>query len=476
MRQYLLYEVHCDYIITPIMNKAVIGDVNAKTEKKTSVTLRRVASLSLPIALQNIISTAAGSADVIMVGRVGQDDLSAVSLAGQAGFILGLILLGVTIGTSLLVSQYYGREDYDTIARIQGYAVKSVFVITSVFALISVLFSDAVMGIFTKDTRLIMIGAKYLRIVGLSFIFTGISQVMETVMKAVTRVRVSSMIGIAGLLLNVAFNFILIFGHGRIPALGVSGAALGTLLSRLIEVGCCIVVSKHDGYIPLKIRYLFCTYAKLRKQYRHFTLPITLNGLSWGTAFASYSVILGHLGNDVVAAAAVASVARNFAMVGCSGIASGAGIYLGTELGSGMTDSVKTDATLILKLTFAIGSAGGLLIAILRPFICRMSALSASAGYYLNVMLTVNAVYILVKSYNCVFNNGILSAGGDTHFGLVCDTIDMWCYSVPLGFLAAFVWHFPPLIIYILISTDELVKLPFYYMRYKKGVWIRNIT
>lgn len=178
----------------------------------------------------------------------------------------------------------------------------------------------------------------------------------------------------------------------------------------------------------------------------------------------------------MVAANSIATIVRNFALVGCNGIASGAGIYLGTLLGSGEFKMAKKDTVVILQMTFLFAIAGGLIIALARPFIIDITDLTDKAKTNLGQMLFINAVYILTKAYNCVFNNGILSAGGDTRFGLICDTIDMWCYSVPLGFIAAFVLHLPPMVVYLLISTDELVKLPVYYLRYRQGKWIQNIT
>lgn len=445
--------------------------------EKTIVSNRRqVLSLSLPIAVQNIFSTAVGSADVIMVGRVSQSALSAVSLAGQVLFVLNLILLGLTIGTSLLVSQYYGKGDFAMIERIQGFALRIAFLVSGCFAAVSILFPTPLMRVFTDDAELITLGATYLRILGASFLFLGPSQVLETVMKAVMRVRISTVIGTSALILNVLFNALFIFGWLGLPRLGAAGAALGTVLARLIELLWCVFATFRPGQVKIRREALFHTEKGLKKDFWHFSLPITLNGLSWGTAFATYSVILGHLGSDMVAANSVATVARNFAIVGCTGLSGGSGIYLGAKLGSGDLSGAKRDAGMILRMTLVLALIGGALVLALGPLLFLISDLTDAAEGYLRVMLLINAVYVLTKAYNLMFNNGILSAGGDTKFGLICDTIDMWCYSVPLGFLAAFVFRWPPLIVYLVISTDELAKLPFYYLRYQKGFWVRNLT
>lgn len=444
--------------------------------KNNKAVIRDVIALSLPIAVQNIFSTAVSSADVLMVGMIGQDSLSAVSLAGQVTFVLNLILLGLTIGTSLIVAQYFGKGDIPVIEKIQGYSMRMAIIISSFFFFVTVFFPNVVMRVFTVDSVLVEEGAKYLGIVGISYIFMGVSQVAEAVMKAVKKVKISTVIGTTALVLNVIFNGVFIFGLLGIPKMGVAGAALGTLIARVIEVLWCTLTIKRNTGVGISFGNLIHTDRELKWQFWHYTFPITLNGLSWGGAFATYSVILGHIGSDMVAANSIATIVRNFALVGCNGIASGAGIYLGTLLGSGELKSAKSEAVVILQLTFKLAIVGGSLVVLAKPFIANMTNLTGTAKTYLGQMLLINAVYILTKAYNCVFNNGILSAGGDTGFGLICDTIDMWCYSVPLGFISAFVLHLPPMVVYLLISTDELVKLPVYYLRYKQGKWMRNIT
>ena len=437
--------------------------------------VRNVIALSISIAIQKVFSTAVSSADVLMAGTIRQDSLSAVSLAGQVTFVLNLILLGLTIGTSLIVSQYFGKGDVMMIEKIQGYSIRTAFLISFVFSIVTVLFPHIVMKIFTTDILLIEEGAAYLRIVGISYLFMGFVQVAESVMKAVKQVRISTLIGTTALVLNVLFNSIFIFGLVGTPKLGVTGAALGTLLARMIEAVWCFTRMRGNKGISISFDTLFHIDRAVKSQFWHYTLPITLNGLSWGSAFATYSVILGHIGSDMVAANSIATIVRNFALVGCNGIASGSGIYLGALLGRGRLKDAKKDAVVILQLTLLLAIAGGLIVILFGPLI-DVTDLADSAKMYLWQMLMINAVYILTKAYNCVFNNGILSAGGDTRFGLICDMIDMWCYSVPLGFVAAFVLRLPPMAVYLLISTDELVKLPIYYLRYRKGIWAKNIT
>lgn len=434
-----------------------------------------VLKLSLPIALQNIFSTAVTSADVIMVGQISQDALSATSLAGQIQFVLNLIFLGLTLGTGLMTAQYWGKKDLHTVENILGFALKIAMLISMIFAVGACFFAPQLMRLFTKDSILISYGSDYLQIVGISYLFMGISQIYQAVIKGIGDVKKSTLISSTSLLLNILFNALLIFGWFGLPKLGVVGAALGTLFSRGIECIWCLLDS-FFGKIRIRWSSIRTKNKILIHDFWQYTLPITLNGLSWGSAFATYSIILGHLGSDMVAANSIATVARNFAMVGCNGLASGAGIYLGALLGKNELEKAGKDGKCIMKLTVVLGLLGGFLIVLTSPILLHLVELTTIAKSYLRTMLFINAAYVLTKALNTMLNNGIFCAGGDTRFGLICDTIDMWCFSVPLGFICAFLLKLPPMTVYFILCLDELAKLPFAYHHFKTNKWVKNIT
>ncbi len=447
-----------------------------KNVSGTGSVYKEVLHLSLPIALQNIFSTAVTSADVVMVGYISQDALSATSLAGQIQFVLNLIFLGLTLGTGLMTAQYWGRKDIRTIENILGLALKIGTAIAFVFSTGACFFAPQLMRLFTSETVLIEYGTVYLRIAGISYLFMSVSQIYQAVIKAIGQVRKSTLISSTALVLNIIFNAVFIFGWFGLPGLGVAGAALGTLLARGIEMMWCLGESFFGNSIKIRRCGITARNRILLRDFWSCALPITLNGLSWGSAFATYSVIMGHLGSDVVAANSIATVARNFAMVGCNGLASGAGIYLGALLGRDELKKAEKDSAEILKMTVGLGIAGGILIILASPVLLRLVELTEGAGGYLRTMLLINAAYVVTKALNVMFNNGIFCAGGDTRFGLICDTIDMWCFSVPLGILCAFLWKLPPMAVYLVLCLDELAKLPFAYHHYRNNSWVKNIT
>ena len=221
---------------------------------------------------------------------------------------------------------------------------------------------------------------------------------------------------------------------------------------------------------------MFILYKALLKDFIHLSLTALGNDISWSLAFSMYSVILGHLGSDAVAANSLVIVVRNFGTVLCFGTASAGGILLGNVMGEGDMERAKEYASKLMKLTVITGAIGGVLILIATPFVMHFASLSETAMHYLKYMLLINTYYVMGAAVNTTLIAGVFRAGGDTRFGLICDTIDMWCYAVPLGFIAAFVFKLPVLWVYFLLCTDEFVKWPWVINRYRSGKWLKNIT
>ena len=258
--------------------------------------------------------------------------------------------------------------------------------------------------------------------------------------------------------------------------MGIAGVALATTISRGIELLICVIDTLHFKTLRFRPRTLFERHRLLFSDFIRYSLPAFGNEVSWGVAFSMYSVIMGHLGSDMVAANAVVVVARNLGTVVCFGIANAGAILLGKSIGAGKTDLVKADASRFCRITFFSGIAGGLIIFLLRPVFMNMSDLTATAEGYLSIMLYINMYYVLGQAMNTSVICGVFRSGGDSRWGFLCDFIDMWIYAVPLGFLSAFVLKLPPIWVYFLICTDEFVKMPFVYRHYKSYRWLQNIT
>lgn len=437
---------------------------------------RNLLRLAVPIVLQNLVTTAVSSADVIMLGFVSQDALAAGSLASQIMFILNLVYSGISSGVIMLAAQYWGKQDTLTIERIMGIGMRISILISTVFFILAFFFPALLMRIFTNDMQLVSTGIPYLKIVSFSYLFMSISQVYLCTMRTIERVIFATAANASALLLNILLNAVFIFGLLGAPKMGIAGVALATTIARGIEFVICMLDALKFKTIRFRPSTIFERHKLLFADFMKYSLPAFGNEVSWGLAFSMYSVIMGHLGSDIVAANAVVVVARNLGTVSCFGIANAGAILLGKSIGAGLMETVKADASKFCKITFISGMIGGIFIFLLRPLFMNMADLTATTQGYLNIMLFINMYYVLGQAMNTAVICGVFRSGGDSKWGFICDTIDMWGYAVPMGFFTAFVLKLPPMWVYFIICTDEFVKIPFVYKHYKSYTWLKNIT
>ena len=437
----------------------------------------QIFKLVVPIVIQNLLSAAVSSADVVMLNYVGQSSISAVSLAANYASVLFMVYYGLGTGATLLCAQYWGKKDLQAIRVVEGIALRFSLMITLVFSGFALLTPELMMKLFTTDAEVIRIGAEYLRIMSFTYLCWGFIEIYLAVLRSVGKVTIAMILNVLAFSLNILLNAVFIFGLFGAPRLGAAGVAIATATSRAVELTGCIIVSLlFSKDLKLNPAYMFISNKPLLRDFVRLSLPALANDLSWSVAFSMYSVILGHLGTDAVAANSLVVVARNFGTVLCFGTASAGGILLGNVMGEGDMGRAKEYASKLLKLTVITGAIGGVLILIATPFILHFASLSETAMHYLKYMLLINTYYVMGAAVNTTLIAGVFRAGGDTRFGLICDTIDMWCYAVPLGFIAAFVFKLPVLVVYFLLCTDEFVKWPWVIKRYLSGKWLQNIT
>ena len=437
---------------------------------------RQIFKLAIPIIIQNLLSAAVNSADVIMLNYVGQSSISAVSLAANYSSILFMVYYGLGTGASLLCSQYSGKNNLQAIHAVEGIALRFSVGISILVALIAFMMPQRMMQLFTADPELIVIGSSYLRVMGITYICWGISEIYLAVLRSIGRVTISMVLNVLAFVLNIFLNAVFIFGLFGAPKLGATGVAIATALSRLIQLLACVIVSVMSKDVKLNPAYMFLRSKVLFHDFIRLSLPALGNDLSWSVAFSMYSVILGHLGTDAVAANSLVIVVRNIGSVFCFAIASAGTILLGQIMGKGDLEKSKKYASRMLRLTVITGALGGVIVLAVTPFVLKFASLNETAMHYLKYMLLINSYYIMGSAVNTALIAGVFRAGGDTKFGLICDTVDMWVYAVPLGFFAAFVLKLPVLWVYFLLCTDEFVKWPWVLHHYRKGEWAKNIT
>ncbi len=437
---------------------------------------KQIYKLVLPIVIQNLLSAAVSSADMLMLNYVGQSSISAVSLASQYASVLFMVFYGLGTGATILCAQYYGKGDMQAIQVIEGIALRFSSLISVVFAALTLFVPEGMMRIFTDDTELITIGASYLRFMSVSYLCWGIMEIYLAVLRSIGRVVVCTALNVLAFSLNILLNAVFIFGLFGAPKLGAMGVAIATSMSRVIELVACLIVSGMSKDIKLDFRYLFVKNKALFSDFIKLSLPALGNDISWSVAFSMYAVIIGHLGTDAVAANSFVVVVRNFGTILCFGMASAGGILLGNIIGENKLKEAEDGARKLMKLTIMAGAAGGLIILAATPLVLSYADLTEQAMRYLKYMLLINTYYVMGAAVNTTLIAGIFRAGGDSRFGFICDTIDMWVYAVPLGFFAAFVLKLPVMWVYFLLCTDEFVKWPWVIKHYRSKKWLNNIT
>lgn len=393
----------------------------------------KLLSLVLPITFQQLMVTVVSASDALMVGVIGQDMLSAVSLASQITFVYNLFTVALTIGTSMFAAQYWGKGDKDAVERILGIVLRTSAAVSIVFFAGTAFFPGMLMRIFTPDPALIGYGSEYLRIVSVTYLMCGVSQIYLCIMKNSDLAAKSMVIGSTAALLNIALNAVLIYGLFGAPRMEAAGAAAATAVSRAVE-------------------------------------------LVWGGGFTMYSVIMGHLGTDAVAANSIANIVKNIIASLAMGIGNGGAIIVGNELGAGRLEQARLYGGRLCRISILSGICSGIFLLLISPLVLAATDLSPEAAEYLKWMLVMCSYYMVGKYVNGTTIAGIFCAGGDSRFGFLCDTVTLWCFTVPAGFLAAFVFRLPVLAVYFIINLDEIVKLPAVYRRYKKYAWLKDLT
>ena len=437
---------------------------------------KKLISLVIPIAFQQLVLSIVGASDAIMLNLISQDKMSAVSLATQVTFVENLFLAAMTIGLSTLAAQYWGKKDTIAVEKIFAYVTKVTFFVSLMFCLVALFLPEFLMELLTNEPELVKDGAEYLRLASPSYLFMGIAQIYLCILKNSGKTAKSTIIGSVCLIGDMIMNIIFIPGLFGLPKLEVAGAALSTSIAFALALVWCIIETTKKDSVRLRIHNIIHTDKKLRNDFWKYTTPVLGNEIVWGVGFTMFSVIMGHLGSDAVAANAVANIVKNLVCCLCIGLGSGGGIMVGNELGAGHLKKAKAYGDILCKLSVLGGILSGIVLLLLSPIVLSVADLNANATEYLKWMLVICSYYMIGKSVNSTTIAGIFCAGGDSKFGFICDSIVMWGIVVPLGFISAFVLKLPVITVYFIISLDEFCKLPAVYLNYKKYKWVKDLT
>ena len=424
--------------------------------------LKYASKLAFPIMIQNLIGTLVNIADTVMLGYVSQTAMAASSLANQYTFILFCLYYGMATGTSVLCAQYWGKGDKKTVERILGLAERISLIVSLVFFVISFSMPTTIMKIFTSSPDTIAAGSEYLRVISFSFMFMGFSQVFMSALRSIGKIMLPSVTYIVSLCVNVICNATFIFGLFGLPKLGVTGVALGTVIARITEVLICLIYSLRSSDVRFRIKYFFAKSGILFQDFMKIATPAVINDVVWSFASSAFAAILGHIGDDMVAANAVAVMVVNIGAIACRGFANATTIIVSQELGKDNIDTAREYGKRMLRITMVVSLVGCVIILALRPLILDFyrDKLTETAIYYLGIFIIMTTWRLVGEGINTCLICGCFRGGGDSRFGMIIDSIFMWLVAVPLTFLAAYVLKLPPIWVYFVMTLDEFEKMP----------------
>ena len=439
--------------------------------------LKELSALALPIAAQSLMLSAVGVADTLMLGDLEQNAMSAVSLATKLQFIQNIILSSFVAALIALGAQYRGKKDMHSVSRLFGICTRACGAVSVLFFIGCEFFPDTLMLLFTNDAVLISIAGEYLRVAAFSYLITGFSQCYLALLKITDRAADTARISSTAVLLNIGLNAAFIFGiPGLIPAMGVKGAALATLAARVTELVWSVLLSFRKDYIRPDLKHLFMRHGMLTKDFNKCLWPLLGAGLLWGVGFTAYSAFMGHIDRDAPAANSVASSVIELVCCMCNGLASGGGILVGKALGAGELEKGKLYGKRCVRLSFLCGLLSSLIMFALTPLVMSIVQLNDTALSYLKGMMLVMSVYTVGRVINTITINGIFAAGGDTLYDMYSLAVTMWGIALPLAALGTFVFHWPVWLVYACTCLDEVGKIPWVMLHFRKYKWVRDLT
>ncbi|MBQ0165915.1 MAG: MATE family efflux transporter [Treponema sp.] len=444
--------------------------------------LKPLFTIAVPIILQNFLSSFVNMLDTIMVGQLGSVEIAAVGLGNQIFFLMNMVLFGTVSGGSIFISQYWGKKDMDGVHRTLGITIILSAIISVLFFLLAFFEPEMCLRFYSEDEELISIGVDYLKTVSFSYLFIGLGFPFAHAERSTERVKLPMIATFVSVIVNCVLNYLLIFGVSfggteYVPAMGVVGAAVATVVSRIIEFILLLVVPYIKKYeMAASPSRLFRRQPGFMSQYVKICLPVLLNETLWGLGTTMQNVIYGHAGTDMVAAINITSTIGNLIWTFFIGTGNATGILLGKTIGEGKHDEARS---LAKKYTFFNAGAGLVLGLLLIP-------LSLVLPYVFNVEsevmhMAVTMVYLSMALYPFSASNmtmvvGVCRSGGDTIYALLMDVGFLWILAIPLGFAGVYAWHLPYWALYLCIRSDEVFKCTMGIVRLLSGKWLNDVT
>lgn len=450
---------------------------DTKEMLRDRVFLRKAVLIALPVALQGMLNTIVNLVDTMMIGRLGETAIAAVGLANKVFFVFSLLVFGVVSGSGVLAAQYWGNQDIKSIRKVTGLALLIALTGSLLFVTPSVLCPEAVMRIFTDSDKAIRTGAAYLAVAALSYPFTAVTNTYVAMQRAVGRVKAPVAISLMAIVINIVLNYTLIFGHFGAPRLGVTGAAIATLVARITESGVILAVVYTTGSpIAGRLREMFGYSRAFIRQFAATATPVIANEFIWGLGTTMYSLAYGRMGDNAVAAITIATTIQDIVVVLFQGLSAATAVILGNEMGAGKLKQAEKYARNFFILQFFVTLAAMSLCYGIRWNIISMYSISREVAQAVNRCLIVFILFMPFKMFNYVNVVGVLRSGGDTRMCLILDTSGVWMIGVPMAFFGGLYLRQAIWVVYAMVMTEEVYKAVFGYIRYRQKKWLRNLA
>ena len=435
-------------------------------------------SITLPIAAQNFITFTVSLADSLMLGKVGEIALSGANLANQLFFILMIITFGVTSAAMVFASQYWGKDDIYSMKRVITIMLRLAAFISLVASALAICIPETVMSWYSDDLEVIEAGASYLRIIGWAYPFYSITNAMASVLRSAHVVKISIVIYLSSLIVNVSLNWILIFGNLGAPELGIRGAAIATAVARVVEF---IILLIYLAFFEKKIHYTFRDLFVPVKDYLGAFLktgaPVVLNEAIWSIGTSALSMIIGHISTEFVSANSIANIIWQCVWVVVSGMGNATSVVIGNSIGRGENkEIILNKAKTIVLISAIMGVISAFLLMIIRGPVINFYEVSAETKALAYDLIVSYAIIIVFQSMSVQYVVGIFRGGGDTKTAMFVDVFFLWTVAIPLGALVGLVLGWAPPLVYIMLRSDEFLKNIMSFIRLRSGKWIRDIT
>ncbi len=434
-------------------------------------------SIALPVVFQGLLTNSLSFVDTLMIGQLGEEAIAAVGLANQMFFLISLLFFGISSGSSIFLSQFWGAGNEKNIKRVIGLSITVAFIGASFAAGASFFIPTQMMHIFTYEASVVAYGVTYLKIVAISYVFTAISQVLSTALRVIGHARIPLGVALFSLSLNALGNYLLIFGIGPFPELGVAGAAIATAISRFAEVVLLLYITyKKHPVLAIREKSSFQWDKAFLRLIIPTSLPVILNEIFWSLGMTTYKVAFSRIGISALAAVNVNEAIANLFFVAMMGVSNATLIMIGIKIGEGRTDLARLYAKRFTIIALVAGIGAGLMQALLAPWFANLFNIPEEVRKMAIYCLLVNAAMLPFKSINMAVIVGILRAGGDTRFSMFAEMFGVWAIGVPLAFIGVLVLNLNIWQVYLLLGMEELTKMMISLVRIKRGKWITDLT